>query len=131
MTSGFPYSPTAVLRHYAFGSHPDQRTSMADARIGICLARGVAMEDIDPSSGYDHSRRAYDTVRRSWVELIEQHGFSEFYEGPGLAEVMALWTRCRPEFTAGDDWLSDGIAAHRTRWAGIGRPCNRESCDLH
>lgn len=31
----------------------DLRTSMADARGALCLAEGIAIDDIDPRGGYD------------------------------------------------------------------------------
>jgi hypothetical protein len=124
----------ALLRHYAYGSHPDKATSMADARSALCLAQGVALEDID-SSGYDRSERSYRSVRRSWVGLIEQHGWDAFYQGDALKRIFANWQRVRPERTSGDSaeaWLADGIAAHRAYWKKIGRPCNTQrDCDLH
>ncbi|SHL74186.1 hypothetical protein [Streptomyces yunnanensis] len=133
----FRFDPVAVLRHYA--SQPcsdpacevDRLTSMADARIAIGAAQGVDLDDIDPASGYDYSRRAYDNVRRSWIVNIKYHGWSPFYEQQHLDKALASWTEHRPEFTAGDDWLAAGIATHRAYWSEIGRPCNRGSCVLH
>lgn len=122
--------PARLIRHYADSSDADQRTSMADARIALCLKQGVAMDDIDPSSGYNHSRPAYDRARASWVGLIEQHGFSEFYDREPMEKAYANWTAHRPQFTAGDEWLAAGTAAHRTYWATFGRACNRETCDI-
>lgn len=123
--------PAHLIRHYADSTDPDQRTSMADARIAFCLARGVAMDDIDPASGYDYSRRAYDSCRHSWVWNIKVHGFSTAYEGVGLKRAIANWTAHRPDFIAGDDWLADAEKAHLAYWEQAGHPCNRPSCDLH
>jgi hypothetical protein len=120
-----------LIRHYAGSSDPDQRTSMADARIAFCLARGVDMDDIDPASGYDYSRRAYDSCRQSWVSNIKYHGFSRVFEGPGLTRALANWTTHRPDFIAGDDWLADAEKAHLAYWELVGIPCNRQTCDLH
>ncbi|HEY5835033.1 hypothetical protein [Streptomyces sp.] len=120
----------ALIRHYA-GSHaPDQRTSMADARIALCLAAGTDMDDIDPASGYDYSQRAYNSSRQSWIDKVKYHRFSEWYDREPLNETLANWAAHRPDATAGDDWLAAGIEAHRTYWAGIGRTCNRDSCEL-
>lgn len=102
----------------------EQRTDMDDARIALCVAMGVDLEDIDPSTGHDISRRSYESSRDSWVGHIAQFGWSDLYDGPVLAEVMERWTARRPQYTAGDDWKAAGIAAHR------GRACNRETCDV-
>lgn len=134
------YHPTAVLRHYAFTDTPDQvaaadrYTSMCDARTAICAANGVDFNDIDPASGYNHSRRSFEASRRSWIESIEQGGYDPFYDEAPLKEAFGRWEAARPEFTAGSDWgdwLAAGIAAHRTYWAGVGRPCNRDDCEFH
>lgn len=103
---------------------------MADSRIALCLARGVDPDDIDPASGYDYSRRAYDRVRQSWIWNIKMHGLSDTYDRPHLDKALANWTTHRPEFTAGDDWLAEGAAAHIAYWAE--HPCNHHgSCDIH
>lgn len=124
-------NPASLIRHYAGSTDPDQRTSMADARIALCLARGVDMDDIDPASGYNRSRDAYDRCRQSWVVNIRDHGLSDLYEGPALARAIATWTEHRPDFIAGDDWLKAATEAHHTHWSALGRPCPRETCDLH
>lgn len=123
--------PATLIRHYADSDDPDQRTSMSDARIFLCVARGVAMDDIDPASGYNYSRRAYDRCRQSWVSNIKYHGLSNLYEGVAFKRAIANWTAHRPGFIAGDDWLADAEKAHLTYWEEFGRPCNRTSCDLH
>lgn len=125
------HAAAALIRHYAESTDPDQRTSMADARIALNIARGVALDDIDPTTGYDYSRDAYDHCRQSWVWNIKQHGYSSVYEGAGLARAIANWTAHRPDFIAGDDWLAAATDAHHDFWASLGRPCPRESCDLH
>ncbi|MCP3755785.1 hypothetical protein [Streptomyces sp. TBY4] len=126
-----------LLMHYARSPldcpvcEADRLTSMADARAGICIASGVAIEDIDPASGYDHSRRGYDRVRASWIDLIRQHGASEFYEIPDVAKVRARWAEKRPDFVEGDDWLTEAFEAHRQFITALGRLCRRTSCDIH
>lgn len=109
----------------------EQRTDMDDARIALCVARGVDLEDIHPSSGHDMSRRAYENSRTSWVDHIEMFGFSEYYEGAALVEAVERWTAWNPEYTDGDDWLKAGQEAHHARQAKLGWACNRSSCDLH
>lgn len=124
--------PASLVRYYADrADDPDNCTSMADARIALCVARGVALDDIDPATGYNRSREAYDRCRESWVWNITQHGYSRVYEGDGLDRAVANWTVHRPDFIAGDDWLKAATKAHLAFWDGLGRPCPRESCDLH
>lgn len=103
----------------------EQRTSMNDARIALCVAMGVDLEHIDPSSGHSISRAAYGHSRDSWVRHIAEWGWNDLDDGPALAEVMERWTARRPQFTAGDDWKAAGLAVH------LERPCNRPSCDVH
>lgn len=109
----------------------EDRTDMDDARIALCVAAGVDMDDIDPSSGHDMSRRAYASSRKSWVDHIAMFGFSEFYDGPNLSKTLRRWTEWNPAYTDGDDWLKAGREAHYARQAEIGKPCDRSSCDLH
>jgi hypothetical protein len=116
----------ALIRHYATISDPDKRTSMADSRIALCIAGGVDMDDIDPASGYNHSRAAYDRCRDSWVWNIKQHGFSDIYDGPAIARAIANWTTHRPDFIEGDDWLAAGRTAHRAHWATIDVTCSSD-----
>lgn len=121
----------ALIRHYALSRDSDQRTSMADARIALCIARGVAMDDIDPASGYDYSRAAYDESRRSWVIYIRDWGLSDFYDRPHLDRAIANWATRRPDFLAGDDWIAAATDAHNSFLTGLGIPCDRPNCDLH
>lgn len=136
--SHFSYDPAAALRHYAHATvigptaEADRRTSTADARIALCLARGVAMDDIDPASGYDLSRRAYDAARQSWIDVIEGRGLSEGYTRLRLDRAFDYWAKRRSGFTDGDDWAAAGLAAHRAYWDDeIGRHCNRAGCAEH
>jgi hypothetical protein len=125
------HSAAALIRHYASSPDPDQRTSMADSRIALNIARGVDLDDIDPASGYDYSRAAYDRCRQSWVVNIRDHGHSDMYEGDALRRATANWTAHRPDYIAGDDWLAAATDAHHAYWAGLGQPCPRSTCDLH
>ncbi|MFI1799828.1 hypothetical protein ACH427_21085 [Streptomyces sp. NPDC020379] len=126
-----------LLMHYARSPlgcpvrEADRLTSMADARIAICVASGVAIEDIDPASGYNHSRAAYERARASWIDLIRQHGASEFHEVRDIAWARGLWAEKRPEFVEGDDWLTEALDAHKEFIASLGHPCRRSSCVVH
>lgn len=123
--------PASLIRHYADSSDLDVRTSMADARMALCVARGVDLDDIDPTTGYNYSRTTYDRVRQSWVSNIKYHGFSDSYDGDSLRRAVADWTASRPDFIADDDWLAAAADAHRAYWTELGRPCPRSTCDLH
>lgn len=133
---GFRHHPNLLLMSFARSPldcpacEADRLTSMADARAGVCIAAGVAIEDIDPATGYDHSRRSYEAVRASWVDLIRQHGASEFHELRDIEEVRTYWAQKRPQFVE-DDWLTEAFDAHREFIASLGRPCDRTSCVVH
>lgn len=81
----------------------EQRTSINDARIALCIAAGVDLDDIDPTSGSSLTRQAYEAVRHSWRWNIQMHGWNEWYER-NLNESLAWWRERRPEFVEGDDW---------------------------
>lgn len=83
----------------------EQRTSINDARIALCIAMGRDLDDIDPTSGHDLSREGYESVRESWRWNIQMHGWNDWYER-NLNEVLARWRERRPEFVEGDDWLA-------------------------
>lgn len=83
----------------------DMRTSMNDARTALCIAYDVDPDDIDPTTGHNYSRRAYETVRQSWIDLIAQEGLTE-HNQQGLHEARAMWAERRPEWTANDPWIS-------------------------
>ena len=109
----------------------DRRTSLADAQIALCVARGVALDDIDPFSGYSMSRSAYDAARHSWISLIKFHGFNDDYDQQPLDDALAWWAERRPQYMAGDDWLAAGMAAHREYWQGLGYGCGGPYCEIH
>lgn len=88
----------------------DIRTSLADARAALCIAQGVPIEDIDPASGCNLSRAAYERSRASWrwnatMHGLDDDGLSEFFARLH-DEVFAYWAARRPQFTDGDDWLA-------------------------
>ncbi len=87
----------------------DHATSMADARIALCLAKGIAPEDIDPASGYDLSRDAYERSRASWQYHAEHFGLTDWTRA-GIAQAYATWVERRPQYANGDDWFA-GIRA--------------------
>jgi len=91
--------PDPVLR-------ADNRTSVCDARAALCIAQGVPLDQIDPASGYDLTRAAYESVRTSWRRHVQMHGFSEEYDRPDYEAAFGYWAARRPQFTDGDDWLA-------------------------
>ncbi len=99
--ANYAKDPDPVIRFNA-------RTSQCDARAALCLAKGVAIEDIDPATGYDHSEQAYERSRASWLLQISDHGATDWLVG-GAREAQAKWMKRRPDLTAGDDWLA-GVA---------------------
>lgn len=109
----------------------DRRTSLADAQIALCVARGVALDDIDPFSGYSMSRSAYDAARHSWISFIKFQGFNEGYDQQPLDKALAFWLERRPQYLNGDDWLAAGMAAHRKYWQGLGHGCGAPYCEMH
>ena len=123
-----PELARARLRLLAFAhkrsdpvAEADRRTSVADARIGLCLALGVAEEDICPASGGDYSAESYERVRASWRNLARVHGFSRSFDGPLLEAARALWLARRPEWVV-DDWVGPEEEWAR-RWPSPSREC--------
>lgn len=57
---------------------PDRRTALADLRAAVCVYAGVAVDDIDPASGYDLSERSYLDSLARWTEHFMVHGPSEW-----------------------------------------------------
>ncbi|WSN32481.1 hypothetical protein OG711_15395 [Streptomyces uncialis] len=134
--SGFRHRPNLLLMSIARAPldcavcEADRLTSMADARTAICTATGVAIDAIDPTTGYNHSHSAYRRARQSWIDLIRQHGASEFHEVCDIAEARDKWTGIRADFVE-DDWLTAAYDAHREHVAALGRPCRRDNCVVH
>jgi hypothetical protein len=83
----------------------EQRTSVNDARIALCIALGVDLDDIDPTSGCALTHQAYEDARHSWRWNIQMHGWNDWWER-NLDEALAWWRERRPEFLDGDDWLA-------------------------
>lgn len=81
----------------------EQRTSVSDARIALCIALGRDLDDIDPTSGSDISRESYEESRHSWRWNIQMHGWNDWWER-NLNESLAWWRERRPDFVDGDDW---------------------------
>lgn len=73
------------------------------ARMALCFARGVAIENVDPVHGHDLSRQAYDHVRASWWRLFREEPDSE-WAARTVREVRANWLRRRPEYVQPGDW---------------------------
>lgn len=93
----------------------DHATTMADLRAAICLAAGVSPDDIGPS-GHDYSAAGFARVRAGWLRHIEMFGTGLF--DTNAEQVLELWSRHRPDLTAGEDWRGQGAALHRARYPG-------------
>lgn len=81
---------------------PDRRTSLADLRTALCLECGVDIVDIDPASGFNYSRSAYEDVRASWRRELADNPGSSWLERH-YAEARANWLAHRPDWD--DDWV--------------------------
>lgn len=91
---------------------PAERALRAEAkdtaRMALCFARGVALEDIDPVHGYDLSRAAYDRSRKSWWRLVADDGGEiRGWVAEHMATARADWLRRRPEYVQPGDWPGD------------------------
>lgn len=93
------------LRTVVAAAGPDMPTSRADARIALCIARGVPLDDIDPALGYDTSERAYQHVRSLHVRNLKEWPDSD--QAVRYArEAHASWLRRRPDLAVDDDWFT-------------------------
>ncbi|MFE9337707.1 hypothetical protein [Streptomyces sp. NPDC007063] len=91
----------ACARLLVSSAGPDRRTSVADCRIAICLARGVPIDEIDPAQGYDLSDRAYRSVRARWLEEAAARPESDWMS-INYSQARQLWARHRPDLIG--DW---------------------------
>lgn len=84
----------------------DLRTSLADARAAYALACGIPVDDIDSSTGNEHSARIYASLRQSY-----QRSYSRTlsgYLGWDLDELAKTAETHRREFIAKRPDLDDG-----------------------
>lgn len=82
----------------------DRWATLADCRTALVLARGVDIADIDPTTGHNISRAAYERSRESWLRLIADEGGWTSYTEQGCAEAGANWARRRPQYLADLPW---------------------------
>lgn len=83
----------------------DHATSMADARTALCIAQGIAFDDIH-GTGYNLTRDAYEASRQSWRNAVKGDGGLTEFTRPWYEEAVAYWTAQRPQFIDGDDWFA-------------------------
>jgi hypothetical protein len=107
---------------------PDWKTSRADARAALNLAKGVHPDDID-AQGYAHTPDGYACVRRSWARHVEIFGWNEGFRPDHMAGAYGYWLAARPDLAAGDEWLPDGRKLHLARYPD--GQCGSDSCTLH
>lgn len=93
--------PPADQRSMSAVELADIRTSLADARTALCVARGVALDDIDPATGHDLSFRAYLEVQRGWASVLEVSGSAHLRRG--ASQARSIWAVKRPRYV-GSDW---------------------------
>lgn len=84
---------------------PDMATSRADARIALCIASGIPLEDIDASLGYNRSETSYHDIRGQHVARLREDADNPWYIRDAEA-AYASWKRMRPDLTEGDDWFA-------------------------
>ena len=102
---------TAASRRAAFRvvcvsrTGPDRAASLADTRTALCAARGVPVGDIDPGTGYDLTRRAYETACREWRQRIAD-GPLDSHMRHGYQAARDYWATRRPEYLT--DWPDAG-----------------------
>lgn len=93
----------ATMRMVALSADTEDRvTSLSDCRAAVCLARGVSVDDMDPSSGHDISDRAYRVARDSWAPLAAKGS----YRHGDYERALSYWSKRRPELVA--DWPAWG-----------------------
>ncbi|NUU20956.1 MAG: hypothetical protein HOV68_05480 [Streptomycetaceae bacterium] len=106
----FVLRSTLLLFRVVGQGGPDMAASRADARIALCIERGVALDDIDPSLGYDHSERAYASVRGQHVDRLASRPGDCWVVRDALQAYFA-WRRARPDLAGNDNWFADADRA--------------------
>lgn len=81
----------------------NRRTSAADARTALCLARGTAVDDIDPASGMDTSHDAYQRTRAAWVQHLAAAG-PTWHVVQACRRAGDRWRQLRPQWAAELPW---------------------------
>lgn len=76
------------------------------ARMALCFAAGVAIDDVDPVHGYNLFRAAYDRCRASWWLFLRDDPDSE-WAARKVVEARAKWLQQRPEYVQPGDWPGD------------------------
>lgn len=85
---------------------PDFRTSLADCRIALCLAHGIALEDIDPGLGWNISEAGYRSVRDTWTDTAAT---GDYFMRVPFDQVREIWRHLRPDLI--HDWPEWGRAS--------------------
>ncbi|MFD8199958.1 hypothetical protein [Streptomyces sp. NPDC059701] len=84
----------------------DLCTSLADARAAVNIAAGLPMEDIDPASGQEYSKRIYLGLRKSWQRSYDRTISRSI--GWNLDELRQVAEKARQDFIAKRPGLDDG-----------------------
>ena len=105
--------PNTDLKLRGTVEYADARTSMADLRTAINLAKGVPFEHIDPSTGYGYTEDGYADVRSRWREQVRSITDPYFAHKSldDAREVQADYLAHRPELDA-SDWFPE----HTEEW---------------
>lgn len=91
----------------------DLATSMTDLRTALCLALRVPLDDIHPAAGTNITFAAYERSRQSWLNAIEDTGWTE-YTVRDCAAAGERWERMRPEYVEKLPWPAAGIYPDRS-----------------
>jgi hypothetical protein len=102
----------ALLRHVVCEGGPDMATSRADARIALCVSKGIPLEDIDPSLGYNRSEESYRMIRTQHVERLAGDPDNPWF-ARDMRNAYRAWSRMRPDLATGDDWFAASGAVDR------------------
>lgn len=82
---------------------PDRWASLADLRALACIRAGADLDDIDPATGHELTRRAYLVSRASWVEYVATHGLND-YTRPACRAARDYWAERRPGYLVECPW---------------------------
>lgn len=77
-------------------THADLRTSVADARAALCIAQGVALDDIHSATGYNVAPDTYRKVRAMWLGMLAERPGDQ-YRRADWEQIRTRWIERRPD----------------------------------
>lgn len=84
----------------------DSEEERNQLRRELCLAMGIHPDDIDPNTGHNISRAAYERVRAEWRDLYAKNRGSDRTK-TNLRLARHQWETRRPEWTREDPWVEE------------------------